>query len=494
MIPERHREIGERFLELLTQLDARIDAAGDGRVVDYAEVEEQLASGFGDLERAAHRACLAALDVDEPSVRIRGRMFKRVGRYPGTYRTLSGPVAVERSLYRQVGKRNARTVDAVSLRTGVVGDGWLPRAARAMAYLIAMSPSREAAATSSELMRLPYSRCSFERVAHRVGELYNARRDDIDRILTNRMDIPDEAASVSVSLDRVSVPMEEDVEDLVPENVVPVPKIHRPRYTPPDISPEVRRQLNEGRASAPKCRRSFRMAYCATVTLHDADGEALHTIRYGRMPHENSSMLVRRLGEDVDVLLRRAPRLRVVLLADGAPEIWNLFDGHLSDRRLRCVAMRLVDFWHVIERLAECATIWHRHGGPRDALQKWRHWLRYRDDGPERVLRQLLRTGCIRARVQAREPIREAIRYIRTRLDRMRYATARRNGLPIGSGAVEATCKSLVSCRMKRCGARWKREGGSNVIQLRALVLSDRWGDAVQEATKPKRIRVLAAA
>ena len=44
----------------------------------------------------------------------------------------------------------------------------------------------------------------------------------------------------------------------------------------------------------------------------------------------------------------------------------------------------------------------------------------------------------------------DAIRYMHARISEMRYAEAQSLGLPIGSGAVEATCKSLVAQRMKR--------------------------------------------
>jgi hypothetical protein len=81
----------------------------------------------------------------------------------------------------------------------------------------------------------------------------------------------------------------------------------------------------------------------------------------------------------------------------------------------------------------------------------------------------------------------DAVRYVQSRLALMNYADARRHGLPIGSGAVEATCKSLVSVRMKRCGSRWKHQSGNEILQLRALQLSDRWDAAMSRIPGPLR-------
>ena len=57
----------------------------------------------------------------------------------------------------------------------------------------------------------------------------------------------------------------------------------------------------------------------------------------------------------------------------------------------------------------------------------------------------------------------------------MTYAEFRNRGLPIGSGVVEAACKTLVKQRMGRSGMRWSRQGGQPVLTLRAYVRSGRW-------------------
>lgn len=61
-----------------------------------------------------------------------------------TYYTMAGPVVVERSVYRRDGERNSKVVDPVSLRPGVVDDGWLPQTAWAMAHHVQRGTAREA--------------------------------------------------------------------------------------------------------------------------------------------------------------------------------------------------------------------------------------------------------------------------------------------------------------------------------------------------------------
>jgi len=204
-VPEEFRELGEVWKETLAILKRTESRTGGGKAVDYAEA--------GKSERAAHRAILQALDIDLPAVVIGGIRYNRVWRCESLYHTLAGSVSIERSLYRQSGTRGGqpegKVDDEVSLRAGVVGDGWLPHTARVMAHEVQKGTSREAEATAREYGRLPYSRSSFERVGHLVGALAVADHRDIEDALIDAYEVPAEAGSVSVSLDRVSVPMEE---------------------------------------------------------------------------------------------------------------------------------------------------------------------------------------------------------------------------------------------------------------------------------------------
>ena len=102
----------------------------------------------------------------------KGRTYTRVHRAEGRYYTLAGDVVVERSLYR--GERNGPVVDAISLRAGVVEEGWLPETATAMGHLLQQGTSREAEVTGQRLGRLAYSHSSFERVGR--GDPRSCRR------------------------------------------------------------------------------------------------------------------------------------------------------------------------------------------------------------------------------------------------------------------------------------------------------------------------------
>ena len=62
--------------------------------------------------------------------------------------------------------------------------------------------------------------------------------------------------------------------------------------------------------------------------------------------------------------------------------------------------------------------------------------------------------------------------------ERMRYAQLHAANLPIGSGVIEGTCKSLASDRLKRAGMRWDTSGGQAILNLRAWTQSDRFETA----------------
>src|SRR5437879_11744110 len=197
--------------EHLAALQRTVSRLGGGKAVDYAEIEQAMAVSAGRTELAGHRAILQSLDIDVAAVMIGGMRYTRVGRCEAPYHTMAGSVSVERSLYRQSGKRGGqpggRVVDPVSLRAGVVEDGWLRGAARAMAHAVQQGPSREAEASAREFGRLPYSRASFEKVANLAAALAVADHQDIEDALIEASEVPAEPCSVGLSLDGFSVPM-----------------------------------------------------------------------------------------------------------------------------------------------------------------------------------------------------------------------------------------------------------------------------------------------
>jgi hypothetical protein len=471
-VPDGLTEVGKAMAEHLANLQRTMARLGGGKAVDYAEVEVAMAESAGRTELAGHRAILQSLDLDVPAVIIGGVRYTRVGRCESPYHTMVGSVSVERSLYRQSGERGGqpggRVVDAVSLRAGVVADGWLPRTARAMAHAVQQGTSREAEASSKEFGRLPYSRSSFERVAHVVGALAVADHQDIEDVMIDAVEVPQEARSISVSLDRVSVPMEE------------------PR----------RRPAGRPRKDAPKrpVARNFRMAYCGTVTLHDENGIGGYTIRYGCMPEGDVIGMRDRMVADVATLRSKRPDLKLQLLCDGAPEMWNLLEEGFTPK-FGDDLHRLVDLHHLMEKLGAAARVIVDSTAAGERLRLWKMSLLNRASAATDILKELIASGMDEG-IGEDHPVHAAITYLQSHgvdAARMNYARARRLGLALGSGNVEATCKSLFEIRMKRCGARWKEDTGQHIIQMRALALSDRWGPAIELTLRPLRKAVRAA-
>ena len=188
-----------------------------------------------------------------------------------------------------------------------------------------------------------------------------------------------------------------------------------------------------------------------------------------------------RMANDAGWMIEKRPDLKIMLLADGAHEMWKLLESNMPEEIFGKVH-RLVDFWHVVEKLSPAAKVIHGSKEAKMTLKRWRSLLLRSSKAVETILTELEGSGWEYVRDHDKQPVHEAMTYLENHSQegRMNYARARRKKLPIGSGNVEATCKCLVETRMKRAGSRWKTKTAEHVLQLRSLALSNRWEPAMK--------------
>ena len=90
--------------------------------------------------------------------------------------------------------------------------------------------------------------------------------------------------------------------------------------------------------------------------------------------HRDVHRMMQRLQQDVITIRRRVGPVPVVLLADGAPELWSLFELHLNE--FGCAPVKLVDAWHALEYIAAAARLLEsREKAWPGTFRRWKLWL-----------------------------------------------------------------------------------------------------------------------
>lgn len=423
----------------------------------FAQAEADLVSTVVRLGLELSLSLASEFDAKSPLISVSSkegetRQFRRLEPTRCEIVTAFGRGSIQRSLYREARVHNGPTVDPITSRCGLLM-GATPRAVQVIGAFVGAVPSREAETLVRQLGIDTLSRSTIERVAQGFGERLEEHRDELDDVLLTEFVIPKEATTISLSVDRVAVPIEK------PKRRRP----GRPRKNAPRRPIEV----------------AYEMAYVLCWTLYGADGSPLYTARAGRMPYDGAIHEVEeRLRWDVLQLLKQRPDLKVALLSDGAPEMINLLRRVTEDIK---VEVQLVDMWHAVEYVAEASRALGRDTAK--DLGRAKKELVEQDDGASRLLLRMQRWRTKRRKEKKSVPkaLNDAIRYFENKVEAglMNYAKAHSAGLPIGSGTVEATAKTLVSIRMKRAGSRWKHQSGQHVLTLRSYMLSERWGDVM---------------
>ena len=143
------------------------------------------------------------------------------------------------------------------------------------------------------------------------------------------------------------------------------------------------------------------------------------------------------------------------MLGDGAPWIWNVTAEQFPE------AIEIVDLYHAQEKIWDASKALHAGDPPR--VQPWA------EAGCEALaegrLDDLL--GALRSGAAECEQVRQCAEYVERNRDRMQYADFRAQGRTVGSGVVEAGCKTTIGARLKRAGMHWTVEGANAIIALR---------------------------
>jgi hypothetical protein len=158
----------------------------------------------------------------------------------------------------------------------------------------------------------------------------------------------------------------------------------------------------------------------------------------------------------------------VLVIADGAVWIWRLADDRFPEARQR------LDFYHAVQHLSAVGKA--LFGDDKDKFQQWLRPLikQLKNQSAIKVISQLEEILQTMPAGAAAVEVEKEVNYLREHQHRMDYRAGSRRGEPIGSGAIESTCRQ-AQCRFKRPGQYWSKQGDEALLCLETFWRNGRW-------------------
>ncbi len=355
--------------------------------------------------------------------------------------TVLGPVTVKRAYYYDEGCGEGycpkdRVLD-------IVETSFSPGLRRIMGRVGAYRPFGLGHVDIKEMVGVEVDPKAIERISHQLGEEVEVfYREEADPFLSGKV-IPLQAVpKMYICMDGTGVP------------VVKAETVNR------------RGKGEEGQAKT----REVKLGCVFTQTTVDEKG-------YPKRD-ENSTSYVgaietaeafgsRIYAEALRRGLERVPKVSVI--GDGAPWVWNIAEEHFYG------AIQIIDLYHAREHYWNVARA--AFGKDPKRLNPWVEKRRKElDQGQvEHVIKAI--QSLVASTKEQQEIFEGEIAYFEKNKERMRYWDFRKQGLFIGSGVVEAGCRTVIGQRLKQSGMHWTVRGANNIINLRCCILSNRWED-----------------
>jgi len=167
---------------------------------------------------------------------------------------------------------------------------------------------------------------------------------------------------------------------------------------------------------------------------------------------------------------------RVVVLGDGAEWVRNLAEMHFPE------ATFIIDLYHARQHVSELCKILFPLDEKQRGQYRIRWWTELDGGKVENIVGQALKK-LPEDNSEARKRAEGEIHYLEKNKERMRYAEFRGRGFFVGSGVVEAGCKTIIGQRMKQSGMEWSLRGANAIIALRCMIKSGRFEDYWESRT-----------
>ena len=357
-------------------------------------------------------------------------------------RTILGPVGYERSMFQCPACGETRYPGDEAL--DVVGTTRSPGLRRMMARAGSQSTFKDGRDDLRIYAGLEVSAKDVERVAERIGQEMDAwGEEERERILAEdgrepEKDIP----LLYISYDGTGIPMRR--EELI----------------------GVKGKQPDGSAKT----REAKLGCVFTQTATDEEGRPVRdpdsTTFVGAIePAEAFGW--RMYGEARRRGLARAQK--AVILGDGAEWIKNLAEMHFP------FAVSIIDLYHARQHVADlCRTLFASNQNKMERRRR-RLWALLDAGRVEAIIAQARR--CLPEDPDLRKAAQVEIRYLDKNKERMRYTEFRAQGLFVGSGVVEAGCKTVIGQRLKQSGMEWSVRGANAILALRCVMKSNRLED-----------------
>lgn len=396
-------------------------------------------------------------DHDSKALREGDRVFHYKETYDKKWFTPFGRVVVERRYYQQgKGDRGRFPLDE---RIGMKGCYFTPDLQEQVAFGVALIPALEVRRLLAKMLPETPSVKAIQRVIEDVGDFADEQEEVVEAAIRQHAPLSMDGDILVASIDGTHAPL-------------------RNSEDPDEATPSA----DDGEQDGEKKKKPVRWKEVgvATVSIYqppDADHEVPTRVDHrilGRMPEPKMKRLFNRQTQLLTDLAAERTFREIVFLCDGSRAIWK----RAEEDPFLSTTTQVLDFFHAAEHLAKArdAVFGDKSLPGQRWFKKYREILQTDTFGLAKVIRSLryYRTQLTKGS-KRRKIVGRVIAHFTRNRDRMRYFEFLCRGLPIGSGPVEAACKTLVGARLKRSGMRWTHPGGQRVLHLRAHYLSNRW-------------------